>query len=170
MGMFMEGAVSAEDRVLLKSPYTFFRSVAEGDEADGVHYEKGGSGLGDAVSLWMLAGSERAAQLRQLRDEVVTEDNLDEDKGYRMSVEQVKRAAELLDGLEEAMHEYVDDGWNVRPEKLDYVRQKDPYLIKRSQDADGTVYERITDPLWEATWAARFLKVAARLHREVWLG
>lgn len=172
MGLWMDGTVSAEDQKILASPYISFHPLPgyEEDEETGVNDEKGERGLGEAVGLWQLIGSDKAVRLRRLLDEIRVEDNLVEDKGYRVSVEQVARAAELLDGLEDAMQEYVDEEWNIRPEKLEYIRQRDPDLIEKSQEANGRIRYEITRPLWYATWAARFLKVAARLRREVWLG
>lgn len=169
--MFMIGKVTDEDRKTFDEPYLFsIRSRAKGDEEDGVYNEKGWRDLYAVVDLWNLLGSDKGQQLDRMMKEV--ESNRFEEGLFRLTLPQIERILELIDGLEAAVKPLIDENWHLRPEHVEEVRRKDPYadVVTSYQRSDGKMVYSLDETLSKALGAEWFLKHALRLGREIELG
>lgn len=169
MGLLIPGKFSEEDKKKLEGYRSYIFTKEEGEDEDGAFSEEGRSGLANAIEFWKLIDARKSAELEHLWNNVLADENHVIGRGHKTSVAQVAKASRLLDDLLTSLNDYFNNGREIKPDKLEHVRQILPsYFIKSEEDADGR-REVVLEPMWEFWSAKKFLEVAARLNREVWL-
>jgi hypothetical protein len=163
------GQVTPEDRRLFGSeddlPELFYRDIKEGDVDDdlaphvwhGILYEdKRNNGLYYLIDLWRLVDEARAQRIENACRQYWSNSRRDENGDTRLTAAEVRELATLFDGLLEALAPVLDENHQVRPEKVDYVRRKNPELAERMSYAVAL-----------ASGIERFFNNAASLKREM---
>lgn len=167
MGITINGRFSAEDKSLLDNSRYGVISETESEKENWAYAERGGSGLKNAVEFWKLIDQSKSAELQNILNDVYSREIAG--VGSLMRDEQVKRVSELLGELDDNLNEYFENHREIRSDKLDYTKKILPeYFITAEEDANGK-YTVVLEPMWTFHEAARYLNVAARLNREIWI-
>jgi len=134
--------------------------------------EDAGMYLLNAATLWDVLGVEDKARelaaLRQRFFDMVSSEHLGE---ARLTPGELVRLKALLDGLVEAAErELVDENWQVHPERIAEVEQKQPPLGYFTTDADGQRIYTLSRCLSELNMTLAYLKRALKLGCAVMVG
>jgi hypothetical protein len=175
MSLFINGTIPKEDEEYIKEYLKYLidiGSIKDGDNEDYVHYSRGARGIYKAIDLWNLVDQERSDKInKMLREEIKSKTNklFDEEGecGYLISIPQIKRMLELIEGFREALVSIMDKYGKVYPDKVKYVQEKDPYILVERTDGEGNIVYWLDEPIWYANTVVWFFKLALKLNREI---
>jgi hypothetical protein len=84
------------------------------------------------IELWTVAGrAERAKEIEDLLEVAYSRPLL------VLNTEEIRRLDALLDGLEDALKPFLDDGWRILPEHMDTFRSRTTLL--HLEDVGGQI-------------------------------
>ena len=150
--MWINGKIPTEDTEYIKQYLQYLvciSSIENEDDEDYVDYYRRGWGHIHTVSdLWNLVDQERASKIyKMLKEEIelksnkICTDEYEESEAYVISIPQIKRMLELMEGFQEALEPIADKYGKVYPDTVKYVQEKDPYiLVERTDGKDNIVY------------------------------
>jgi hypothetical protein len=145
-------------------------SKEEGEE-DGAYYDKGLAGLRYSADLLELVGLESGEELNKLLDDILDEEKEIIDQGFKMSIEQSRKALSLIKSFKDlrlSLQSVINEDNLIFPDKVDIVKEKAPHLLYQSEDGEGKPKYWIEHPLWYAETAILLLEVAVDSNLEIW--
>lgn len=175
MSLFISGTIPKEDEEYIKAYLKYLidiGSIKDGDNEDYVHYSRGARGIYRAINLWNLVDQERSDKINKMfREEIRSETNklFDEEGecGYIISIPQIKRMLELMEGFQEALEPIADKYGKVYPDKVKYVQEKAPHILVERTDGKGNIVYWLDEPSWYADTVVWLFKLALKLNREI---
>lgn len=178
MSLFINGTIPKEDEEYIKEYLKYLidiGSIKDGDNEDYVHYSRGARGIYRVIDLWNLVDQKQAEKINKMfREEIKSATNkLFEEEGecgYVISIPQIKKMLELMQGFQEALAPIADKYGKVYPDKVKYVQEKDPYILVERTDGKSNIVYWLDEPIWYANTVVWFFKLALKLNREIKLG
>jgi len=179
--MWIDGKIPDEDKEYIKEYLDYLiciGSTEEGDNRDYVdYYKRGWSQIHTVIQLWNLVDEQRAKRIyKMLKEEIEDDDKqicigeVEDGYVYVVTIPQIKRMLELMEGFQEALAPIVDKYGKVHLDKINYIREKAPSLLVGREDAEGNIVYWLDEPIWYADTVVWFFKLALKLNREIKLG
>lgn len=180
MSMWIDGKIPKEDKDYIKEylDYLIYVSCIEnGNNKDLVQYRKGWSNIHTVIQLWNLVDGQRAKKIYKILKEEIEDDNkqvcINEEEelyAYIITVPQIKKMLDLMEGFQEILLIVADKDGKVHLDKIKYVQEKAPSLLAGRGDAEGNIVYWLDESIWYADTVVWFFKLALKLNREIKLG